>query len=141
MERLMQRAGFEVRIAEDGARGVELFRSWRPHFIWMDLQVPVMDGREATRHIRASEDAKDVKIVAVTASIFISEREEVLAAGVDDFVRKPFAASEVYDCMARHLGLRRIYGQRQEERHSKILMGRIFANSRRIWRANWRTLE
>ena len=115
LERLMQNAGFQVRLAEDGERGVEIFESWRPHFIWMDLRMPVMDGKEATRRIRALDGGLEVKIAAVTASAFISEREEVLAAGVDDFIRKPYHPSEIFDCMARHLGLRRIYGKRDRK--------------------------
>jgi CheY-like chemotaxis protein len=115
LQRLMQNAGFQVRLAEDGERGVEVFESWRPHFIWMDLRMPVMDGKEATRRIRALDGGLEVKIAAVTASAFISEREEVLAAGVDDFIRKPYHPSEIFDCMARHLGLRRIYGKPREK--------------------------
>ena len=121
LERLMQKAGFDLRIAENGARGVEIFRNWRPHFIWMDLRMPVMDGKEATRHIRALDGGQDVKIVAVTASAFASDREEVLAAGIDDFIRKPFQSSEIYNCMARHLGLRLIYDNQSREERSSIL--------------------
>jgi len=117
LQRLMEMAGFRIRLAEEGARGVEIFQNWRPHFIWMDIEMPGMDGREATRRIRALEGGRDVKIVAVTASAFASDREETLASGVDDLVRKPYQPDEVFDCLARHLGLRRIYGKpRQEER-------------------------
>jgi signal transduction histidine kinase/ligand-binding sensor domain-containing protein/FixJ family two-component response regulator len=117
LQRLMQHAGFQVRLAGDGLQGVEVFQSWRPHFIWMDLRMPVMDGKEAARRIRMLDGGKDVKIVAVTASAFVSEREEVLAAGVDDFIRKPYQPNEIFDCIARHLGLRRIYKKpRKEER-------------------------
>jgi len=118
LERLMERAGFEVRSAVDGARGVEAFQSWRPHFIWMDLRMPLMDGKEATRRIRALDGGTEVKIVAVTASAFASDREELLAAGVDDFVRKPYQPSELFDCMARHLGLRRVFIDSQEEQRT-----------------------
>jgi signal transduction histidine kinase/ligand-binding sensor domain-containing protein/DNA-binding response OmpR family regulator len=121
LERLMRKAGFEVQIAENGARGVELFRTWRPHFIWMDMRMPVMDGKEATRQIRAMDGGQDVKIVAVTASVFASERHEVLAAGIDDFVRKPFQPAEIYNCMAQHLGLRRIYDKRPQEDQRSVL--------------------
>jgi signal transduction histidine kinase/ligand-binding sensor domain-containing protein/DNA-binding response OmpR family regulator len=121
LQRLMQKTGFEVRIAEDGGQGIEIFRTWRPHFIWMDLRMPVMDGTETTRHIRALDGGQDVKIVAVTASAFASEREEVLAAGIDDFVPKPFQPSEIYNCMARHLGLQRIYDKRPQKQQSSAL--------------------
>jgi CheY-like chemotaxis protein len=64
-----------------------VFQNWYPHFVWMDLRMPVMDGKEAARRIRALDGGREVKIVAVTASAFVSERDEVMA-GVDDFVRK-----------------------------------------------------
>jgi signal transduction histidine kinase/ligand-binding sensor domain-containing protein/CheY-like chemotaxis protein len=106
LERLMQSAGFQVRVADHGAAGVELFRSWRPHFIWMDLRMPGMDGLEATRRIRAMEGGGEVKIVAVSASAYNSERDQVLAAGMDDFVRKPYRPEEIFECLGRHLGVR-----------------------------------
>lgn len=121
LERLMQKAGFEVQIARDGATGIEVWKAWQPHFIWMDLRMPVMDGKEATRHIRALDGGKEVKIVAVTASAFGSERTEVLAAGLDDFVRKPFQPSEIYDCIARHLGLRLVYDKQPREAQPSVL--------------------
>ncbi len=104
--RFLQSAGFQVRVAENGAKGVELFQSWRPDFIWMDLRMPVMSGVEAAKRIRAIEGERGVKIAAVSASAFAEERSEVLAAGMDDFVRKPFRPAEIFDCMARHLGVR-----------------------------------
>jgi CheY-like chemotaxis protein len=98
-----------VKIAENGAQGVELFQSWHPHFIWMDRRMPVMDGMEATRRIRELPNGKAVKIVAVTASAFDEQRSEMLDAGMDDFVRKPYRARDIYDCMAKHLGVKYLY--------------------------------
>jgi signal transduction histidine kinase/ligand-binding sensor domain-containing protein/CheY-like chemotaxis protein len=106
LERILESAGFLVRVAADGAEGVEAFQTWRPHFIWMDVRMPVMDGIEAARRIRTLEGGRDVKIVAVTASVFADQRSEVLAAGMDDLIRKPYRPGEVFDCMARHLGVR-----------------------------------
>jgi signal transduction histidine kinase/CheY-like chemotaxis protein len=105
LQRMLEVARFSVRVAKDGAQAVEMFQSWRPHFIWMDLRMPVMDGAEATRRIRALPGGAEVKIAAVTASAFASERESVLAAGADDFVRKPYRPAEIFDCLARHLGV------------------------------------
>jgi len=95
-----------VRVAENGAQAVECFREWRPHFIWMDLRMPVMDGLQATRCIRASEGGMEVKIAAVTASGYAGERSEILAAGMDDYLRKPYRPAEIFESMARHLGVR-----------------------------------
>jgi len=106
LRRLLEGVGFRVRTAETGESGVEIFETWRPHFIWMDRRLPLMDGLEATRHIRSLEGGRDVKIAGVSASVFPSEREEMLAAGLDDFVRKPYVPDEVFDCMAHHLGVR-----------------------------------
>jgi CheY-like chemotaxis protein/anti-sigma regulatory factor (Ser/Thr protein kinase) len=106
LERLLQNAGFQVRVAGDGAQGIELFRTWAPHFIWMDLRMPVMDGVQATRQIRSLDGGREVKIVAVTASVFEDQRSDILAAGLDDFVCKPFRSSDIFDCMARQLGVR-----------------------------------
>ncbi|MBS1214118.1 MAG: domain S-box protein [Proteobacteria bacterium] len=106
LEKLLENAGFEVKVADNGARAVDLFEEWRPHFIWMDRRMPVMDGLEATRRIRALAYGKDVKIAAVTASAFSDQRDEMLQAGMDDFVRKPYRPAEIFDCMKRLLGVR-----------------------------------
>jgi signal transduction histidine kinase/CheY-like chemotaxis protein len=101
---MLQRAGFQVRVAKDGAEAVESFREWRPQFIWMDLRMPVMNGLDAARRIRVLEGGREVKIAAVTASGFDDQRKEALAAGMDDYVRKPYRPSEIFECMARQLG-------------------------------------
>jgi signal transduction histidine kinase/ligand-binding sensor domain-containing protein/DNA-binding response OmpR family regulator len=111
LQRLLEDAGFQVQVAEDGVEGVERFRSWQPHLIWMDIRLSVMGGIEATREIRSLKGGRQVKIVALTASAFAQQREEVLAAGLDDFLRKPFRREEIFDCMARHLGVRYTYRQ------------------------------
>jgi signal transduction histidine kinase/DNA-binding response OmpR family regulator len=105
LEQLLENAGFRVRVANNGAQGVKEFREWRPQFIWMDLRMPVMDGIEATRCIRTCEGGDKVKIAAVTASGYASERSEILAAGMDDYIRKPCRPAEIFECMARHLGV------------------------------------
>jgi len=106
LQRLLQTTGFQVRVAEDGSQAITAFRIWRPHFIWMDLRLPVISGLETAKCIREMEGGLETKIVAVTASTFNSQREEVLAAGLDDFLRKPYRPREIFDCMARHLGVR-----------------------------------
>ncbi len=109
LSKLLQDAGFACQIADNGLEGVRLFQQWAPHFIWMDHRMPVMDGVEATRRIRQLPHGREVRIVAVTASALQEQRDELLAAGMDDFVRKPYRSSEIYDCMAKHLGVRYRY--------------------------------
>jgi signal transduction histidine kinase/CheY-like chemotaxis protein len=109
LERILVNAGFQVRVATDGECAVELFASWRPHFIWMDLRLPGISGVEAARRIREQDGGAEVRIVALTASAFSTQRDEVLAAGLDGFLRKPYRPDEIFDCMAGPLGLRYVY--------------------------------
>jgi signal transduction histidine kinase/CheY-like chemotaxis protein len=106
LRQVLEQAGFPVRVAADGAEAIAAFQAWRPQFIWMDWRMPVMDGIEATRRIRAIEGGRDVKIAAVSASVFQEERARLLAAGADDFVRKPIQFEQIYECLTRHLGVR-----------------------------------
>ena len=106
LQELLAGVGFDVHVVDDGAAAVSTFRSWQPDFIWMDWRLPIMDGREATKAIRAMRDGRRVKIAAVTASVFTDERASILAAGVDEFVRKPYRPEDVFRCMARLLGVR-----------------------------------
>jgi len=106
LQQILKQAGFEVRVAENGAVGVQEFVQWRPHFIWMDSRMPEMNGAEATREIRKLEHGRDVKIAAMTASAVASERAQMLEAGVDDFVLKPYRPAELFACMGRLLGAR-----------------------------------
>ncbi len=105
LKRLMHDIGLEVEEAENGARCVERFEAWHPDLIWMDWRMPEMDGEEATRRIRRLPGGEKVKIVAVTASAFTEEEQEMTGAGMDDFVRKPYRFDEIYDCLAKQLGL------------------------------------
>ncbi|WP_445370461.1 ATP-binding protein [Methylomonas sp. HW2-6] len=107
--RLMTDIGMQIQVAKDGAQGVAVFESWQPHLIWMDRRMPHMDGMQATQAIRQLPGGDRVKIVAVTASAFMEQREEMLQAGMDDFIRKPYRAEEIYACLAKHLGVEFVY--------------------------------
>ncbi len=109
LQRILNGAGFQTRMTEDGASCVELFKEWRPHLIWMDVRMKGMDGLEATRRIRTLEGGREVKIVALTASAFKKERDDIMASGMDDFIRKPYRPEEIFDCLTRHLGVRFVY--------------------------------
>jgi signal transduction histidine kinase/CheY-like chemotaxis protein len=106
----LDQVGFVSREAADGEAAIEAFLEWRPHLIWMDMRMPVMDGYAATKKIRELPMGKAVKIIAVTAHAFKEHREEILAAGCDDLVRKPFREHEIFDAMARHLGVEYLHG-------------------------------
>jgi CheY-like chemotaxis protein len=111
---LLTAVGFEVRVAANGREAVAVCKAWKPHLIWMDIRMPVMDGYEATKRIKAQAQAQVGSwpapvIIALTAHGFEEERGAILAAGCDDLVRKPFRETEIFDKMAQHLGLRYIY--------------------------------
>jgi signal transduction histidine kinase/CheY-like chemotaxis protein len=109
LRRMLQDAGFQVESAENGECALALFPAWKPHFMWIDRRLQRMDGPELTRSVQGLEGGDDVKIAGLGASFFPAEREEMLAAGAHDFIRKPFHPDEIFDCMARHLGLRYEY--------------------------------
>ncbi len=109
LSRLMTNIGLQVKIAGDGEQCVRLFKEWRPDLIWMDRRMPVMDGLAATRRIRRLRGGDKVKIVAVTASVFKEQLPELRAAGIDECVRKPYRFSDVFDSLARQLGIRFAY--------------------------------
>jgi CheY-like chemotaxis protein len=75
----------------------------------MDVRMPVMDGLEATRRIKTTEAGKAISVVALSASALDDEKEAILAAGCDGFVRKPYREAEIFEVMAHHLGLKYIY--------------------------------
>lgn len=75
--------------------------------------MPVMDGLTATKRIRELPGGKEVKIVALTSSVFTEQKDQALGAGSDDFVSKPYRPEEIFDCMARHLGIRYLFKETQ----------------------------
>lgn len=113
LNRLMTDIGLEAKLAENGEQCVKLFLDDHPDLIWMDKQMPVMDGIEATQRIRRLPGGDKVKIVAVTASAFKEEQQEMLDVGMDDFVRKPYRFNEIYECLTRQLGVEYVYGEAQ----------------------------
>ncbi len=89
--------------AVNGRAGLEAFIAHKPHLVLMDVVMPVMDGREATRRIRALPEGKKVPIVAVSASVFEDQLQEVLEAGASEFLRKPLREDELYAKLVRLL--------------------------------------
>ena len=89
--------------AVDGQAGFEAFLTQKPHLVLMDAVMPVMDGREATRRIRALPEGERVPIVAVSASVFEDQCQEVMAAGASDFLRKPLRQEELHAKLVKYL--------------------------------------
>jgi PAS domain S-box-containing protein len=109
LRRLLSPFGFELREAVNGQEAVALCEQWHPHLIWMDICMPVMDGMEAVRRIRATEAGARTKIIALTAHALEEEKEPIMGAGCDDLLRKPFLEQELFEALARHLHLKFTY--------------------------------
>ncbi|NRF68461.1 response regulator [Aquincola sp. S2] len=107
--RLLEPLGFEVREAADGLAAVRICQEWSPHLVWMDMRMPVIDGLEATRRIKAAPNAGSIVVIALTASSFEEDRQRMLAAGCNDFLRKPFSEATLLEAMRRHLKVEFVY--------------------------------
>ncbi|MBM0740973.1 response regulator [Phormidium sp. CLA17] len=115
MVRLLKGIGFDTQEAENGEAAIALWQSWHPQIIWMDMQMPIMNGLEATRQIKSNSTGQSTIIIALTASVFEEQRQKILASGCDDFVRKPFQREEVLAKMAEHLGVKYLYKPSQSQ--------------------------
>ena len=111
--KLLKPVGFEVQEATNGIEALEIWDSYSPHLIWMDMRMPVMDGYEATKRIKGTIKGQATAVIALTASVWEEEKAVILAAGCDDFVRKPFQKEAIFDIMAKHLGVSYIYQEQQ----------------------------
>ena len=89
LSRRLKRKGYEVLIALDGVEGVAMARSETPDLILMDMSLPVLDGWEATRQLKAAPETQTIPIIALTAHAMAGDREQALAAGCDDYDTKP----------------------------------------------------
>ena len=107
--RLLESIGFSLRVATNGMEAIQQFQDWQPHLIWMDMRMPVMDGYEATRHIRQLPGGKEIKILGLTASAFKDQEKQCLAVGCDAVLHKPFNMTEIFNAMAEQLGLQYSY--------------------------------
>ncbi|HNC44566.1 MAG TPA: ATP-binding protein, partial [Acidobacteriota bacterium] len=115
LKEILTPIGFEVREARNGLEAVEAYKTWHPDVIWMDVRMPESDGYEATRAIRcleltnSSSSLPRTAIIAISAGVFDTDREAILAAGCDAFLAKPFHEIELFELLEQYLGLEFIY--------------------------------
>jgi CheY-like chemotaxis protein len=120
LSKILKDIGLEVQEAENGQIAIALCQQWHPHLIFMDMQMPILDGYAATRQIRLWEQEREqelapgqishtTKIIALTASAFAEQREDSLAAGCDDFVSKPFRREEILATLSHHLQIKYLH--------------------------------
>ncbi len=104
LSRRLKKRGYEVAIAVDGAEGLEKARSESPQLILMDMSLPVIDGWEATRQLKADETTRGIPVVALTAHAMSSDREKALQAGCDAYETKPVELPRLLETMEKLLG-------------------------------------
>jgi two-component system cell cycle response regulator DivK len=100
---LLTSVGFEVLEAVDGEEGVRMAAAHRPDLILMDIQLPVIDGHEATRRIKAQESLRAIPILAVTSYALSGDEEKARSAGCDAYVTKPFSPYQLLSVIRAHL--------------------------------------
>ena len=103
LSRRLSRNGYEILIAVDGGQGVAMAASEKPDLILMDMSLPVMDGWEATRRVKADASTSSIPVIALTAHALVQDREKAMAAGCDDFDTKPVELPRLLDKIKRLL--------------------------------------
>ena len=101
----LEQFGFQTREAVNGEEAIAAFQAWQPHLILMDRRMPVLDGIGAIRRIRALPDGQEVLIIAVSAHTFKEEQQEMLDAGCNGFLCKPFSIGDLLTLLGQHLHL------------------------------------
>ncbi|GAA6621825.1 response regulator [Scytonema sp. NUACC26] len=113
--KLLESVGFEVYSAENGLQALAFYQEWEPDLIWMDMQMPVMNGYEVTQKIRAMTQRRSPIVIALSASAFEEDRQLMLQNGCNDFVTKPFEESVIFEKMAEYLNLRYVYAEENQQ--------------------------
>jgi two-component system, cell cycle response regulator DivK len=108
LSRRLTRRGFEVIFAVNGEQGVELARSERPDIILMDMSLPVLDGWEATRRVKADNATRSVPVIGLTAHAMSGDREKAIEAGCDDYDTKPVELDRLIGKIERLLSAAKI---------------------------------
>jgi two-component system cell cycle response regulator DivK len=104
LSRRLQRRGYEVIIAVDGPQGVAMAQSQAPDLVLMDMSLPLMDGWEATRALKAAAETKHIPVIALTAHAMSTDRDKAMEAGCDDYDTKPIEFSRLLEKMEVLLG-------------------------------------
>ncbi len=111
--KMLSPVGFQVRLANNGREAIDLWKSWSPQLIFMDLRMPIMDGYAATKYIKANPQGQNTIIIALSANVPEDEKTSVMAAGCDDFYVKPFTEQSIFNLLSQYLGVSYIYAEDQ----------------------------
>jgi len=101
--KMIKNVGFEVTEATNGQEALEIWDSWFPHLIFMDMRMPVMDGYKATQQMKKTIKGQDTVVIAISASVLDEEKAKVLLAGCDDFIQKPFQEEIIFEKIQKFL--------------------------------------
>ena len=140
LNKLLTAIGFLVQEAGNGQEAIDLWSQWHPDLILMDMRMPVIDGYEATRRIKAQAKGQQTVIIALTASAFEEEKVVVLSAGCDDFMRKPFKEVELIAKIGQCLDINYLYEETVEATASQeVLVEELTPESLTVMSEEWRS--
>lgn len=105
MRMILEHLKCEVIEAKDGKEGIRISKEQKPDLIFMDIQMPEMDGLTATKILKNTPETKDIRIIIVTSYAMKGDREKALSAGADDYISKPINIQEVTEAVKRYLGI------------------------------------
>ena len=141
--KLLTPLGFEVKEASNGKEAIAIWDEWQPNLIFMDMRMPIMDGYEATKYIKSTTKGNATAIVALTASVLEEEKAIVLSAGCDDFLRKPFKETVIFEALNKHLGVKYIYEELDTEnenlQQSPSMLSSIDLTDLAVMSSEWRS--
>jgi two-component system sensor histidine kinase/response regulator len=137
LKQLLAPIGFEVKEAENGQQAVDLWFDWEPHLIFMDMQMPVINGYEATQQIKSHLKGQATVIIALTASALEEDKSVILSLGCDGFIRKPFREAEIFNAIAEHLGVRYVYAETSSLPTSAVERAQFFSQDLSFMPLEW----
>ncbi|AFY56523.1 PAS domain S-box [Rivularia sp. PCC 7116] len=124
--KMLSQLGFSTKEATNGVQAIAEWEEWEPHLILMDMRMPTMDGYQATKIIKTRQQEADLNsgiprktvVIALTANAFEEQKDEIIAAGCDDLINKPFAKEELLEKLNQHLGVEYSYQQKADNTSS-----------------------
>jgi len=109
LRELLTPIGFKIEEATNGLEGITIWEKWKPHLIFMDMRMPVMDGYSASKKIKNSPTNEATIVIAVTAGALEEEKTMIQIAGCDDIINKPFREETIFEILSKYLGIKYIY--------------------------------
>lgn len=115
---LLSSLGFSVREAKNGQEAIVIWQEWKPSLIFMDMRMPVINGYKATQQIRSQVEGSETVIIALTASAFEEQKQDIMKVGCNDLLPKPFQRGELLNKLSQYLGVQYIYSTSSEMSYS-----------------------